>query len=776
MENENDSPLMESIDGNVIKADTNVFRFERFCIAAISETEGQAAVVGTSTTWDRGRDGVGLGRASGIYLCASLRDDVDVKCIEDLERIKSTTKSIRKLYFCSSQPLTENSIDKIENALRRELDNSTEVKAVGSTQLAQLGRRHPGLIEKFYGAEIRSVLDAIQKPADAEIERSGLRLALISTAPSEAHEIRKEVYANAILDVLADRSPRTVQKLAIDISSSLRLHRPVNTTAIHPYLSQLERDGLVVAVQRGVYEATEIGLGEIQQKENDAAIRLLQGRNALKAAIEEAIGAEIITDEFNRMWEIFESRMTDYFSVRGEAIVSEIAAALGEAAESEPPTGEKSQLTFLDELAKSVSEASSHAQRRAEVALAIKDIFSDRSSDAAKWLARVCAAFIAACAMGLEHTSAEAIKSLVRKTTIALDSDAVLSLLCEGEPDHEAIAQVVQRWRECGGKVVVASTVLMECAYHAHIADRDYEQVKHLIPGSIHDRAYLIENAFVRAFAQISEQNPAAKGRWRNYISEFRGRNEHDYQRLFGHLASEHGITQLPDRLVTDAGRVADVNSYLLDSIEREGLRVDKSVRDKASRDSELYVSLVRHLLTLKESDPDASCLLVSSAHRLLNIDRVFQQSGEQQLVITIGTALYLISLLPDTRLGLSSLKAFLFDGSRNRFSSDLERTILRMVKSSSEYSVPWAKRGMLFRSVKEHLIKNAAHRERGSAKATIAELEAAAVTPTGRAGFIEALSAALDEVSADTAKEKRIRDLVAENERLRAELERRKK
>src|SRR5690606_18995978 len=160
-----------------------------------------------------------------------------------------------------------------------------------------------------------------------------------------------------------------------------------------------------------------------------------------------------------------------------------------------------------------------------------------------------------------------------------------------------------------------------------------------------------------------------------------------DYARVYEYLASEYALGRLPDRDAVQASEVEAVKAYILGLIEIKKLRVGKNERDKASRDAELYVALVSHLSRLREADPDSGCLLISSARRVAAVDARFGMSGESRLVISISSALYLVSTLPTVSLGLSALKSFLFEDRRSRFSSDFERTVLRMVSSSKEHS-----------------------------------------------------------------------------------------
>jgi hypothetical protein len=114
-------------------------------------------------------------------------------------------------------------------------------------------------------------------------------------------------------------------------------------------------------------------------------------------------------------------------------------------------------------------------------------------------------------------------------------------------------------------------------------------------------------------------------------------------------------------------------------------------------------------------------------------------------------------------------MKAFLFDDRRGRFSSDLERLMLRMVRSSQEVSMPWAKRGALMREVRGRLVSDAEARGEKGIDRQLGKLERDAVSPANQGRTIKILAESLGAVAVDTRTEKENKDLrakVAELER----------
>jgi hypothetical protein len=517
--------------------------------------------------------------------------------------------------------------------------------------------------------------------------------------------------------------------------------------------------------QSPAFAITDLGRSFADELYVQAADRFLGGRLAVRKAVEDSIGERLDEDSFQRIWNVFEERVAAHFHARGVAMVAEVSALLDSTTGESAAQEVQSPLSFLEELATAVANTATHPQRRSELHQAVHDLFTDRTSGATDWLVRVSASFVACCALGLEHSTGTALAKLFARTALVLDSDVMLSLLGEGEPEHQSVFAVVSKWTKVGGKVLVAEPVLEEVAYHAHIAQHDFSQVEHLLPGTPEDRLRVIENAFVRSFAEHMAKSGTPRQHWGRFISQYRGASPYDWRQVMGHLRAEYSVGTLPHRNAEYEPLELQVKAFLIRTAEQRGYS-GKNVRDKASRDARLYAQMVQYLSSVRASDPGATCLLVSSAHRLAEAESTFQESGEQQIVVPISTVLQLISLLPHVSLGLSAMKAFLFEERRPGFSSDLERTILRMVRSSGEVSMPWAKRGALMREVRDRLIDDARKQGRHVDDGASAQaLERVALAQSNQPRTVQILAAALDKVVASS----RLED---ENARLRREIE----
>jgi DNA-binding PadR family transcriptional regulator len=321
------NPFELTVSQAVLTLETNGGRFETFCRDVVSLIEGGAIIFSTSRSWDLGRDGVGAGAARGIYVCTSLRDDVDDKALSDLNRIKSTTNRIERLYFCSSQKLSEHRITLLEGQLADEIDHAFPITCLGATQLTEAAAIDPAVVSRHYAAEIQSALRAISAEPSDETEIRGLRLALMAAAGENSTEIRLQLYSGGLLDALSDGKTKTIAGCAKALSERLRIGYVVSEAAIRPHLMRLVADDLVA--QSGLsFTLTASGREHLDRVQAEAAERFLGGRLEVRKALEESIGSKLAEDDFRRIWSIFEERIAHHFHARGEALVAEVSALL----------------------------------------------------------------------------------------------------------------------------------------------------------------------------------------------------------------------------------------------------------------------------------------------------------------------------------------------------------------------------------------------------------------------------------------------------------------
>ena len=670
--------------------------------AIISKNEGGVTVLSTSSSWDLGRDGRAETSRQRIYVCSSLSDRVTQKTVSDVKRLSKNARQPYTLYFCSSQRMSEHQCNKIAQELSTMLSTTTRVIVLGGYQLAQFAEQHSSTFVSHYSVELDDFLVTIRTSVERPIEQDdALRLALIGVVHENSEEIRNELYRDAIRTVL-NRRPLTIGECARDVSAHFRLGRTLPDEVIASHLEALIELDEAQSGPDGRYCITSRGAEVLGQHNSTAVDSLLAGRSLVRERLEEMIGHALSEEHFSRVWAVFTAKIASAFFERGQQLVRQIGALLAAS-----QTGQQADepLFFVPDLADAVASTSSHTAQQDELSEAVRDLFREPTSDAFSWLARLCASYVALCALGLEAQSGRALTQLLSKLLLVLDTDIALSLLCEGEPNHREVVDLVRKWRAIGGGVVVAQEVLFEVAHHAAIATYDYEQLQRWLPGTAEKRQRIVDNAFVRAFATLLAANRVRRSHWPSYIEEYLVAGKPDPSRIAEILAQEFNIQQLAP--ATHAEREIEERARrVLAPRNARNLSPSRAriARDKARRDASLYASIVRQARLARRKEAGGGCVLVSSARRLAEVEQRLREVGEAKLVISLGGAFHILALIPGVSIGVTAMQTVLFEVHR-RFSSNLERVLLRIVEESDSVSLPWARRHRLMGEVRSRLL-----------------------------------------------------------------------
>jgi hypothetical protein len=685
----------------IIKGETNDSRFEKFCGALLQKSEG-ITIVPTSTTWDKGRDGVSirsaLGKTHAEVLCCTIEKDIDAKVNKDAKRLAMGTIP-GHVYYCYSLNLSEHRIDTLSADFRSQMPSGCGITFLDSTKLSAISASFPDLFRQWYPGEVSSAEAALQafRVGQQTTETRGLRLALLSFTSSEAKDLRLQITKRAVLDVLGVCGGCTAAVIAEKLSSGLGLPSPIRESYVHSILQTTTLQNLTMA-KNGKWELTESGAKEAKSVPPEAAQEVLAGRRIVREALERLIGKRIVDSQYDLIWSSLLDFFSEYFYSSGLAIISAVRAALGENSSN---TREMASLEkLIEEGAKKVGAHISTPELRAEIEQAIKDVFTERTGAAFDWLSRLCERFVALCALGLESTSSDEIRGILTRNNLVLDTDIVLTSLCESEPDHNAARELITRFREVGGKIALSSSVLEEVAYHAWIADREFKESIPLF-GKLgpDDLRRYIRNTFVRAFFLYGWNDTAKTDQWDLYINQFKGITEHDYSKLVSVLQPSLLAERLPDLI--DESLKSDVTAYMKESSAKyRGLPLSRLGQDeigKAETDGKVIGSIGATRENLRQRGSHDTIVLLTSSPRLRRAGQQFKtRLGAPEAVISPAALSYLLSLIPGVNLGLSTLRRALFEFRDSGRLPDVQRLALKVLKSTGVYDVAWATRGTL--------------------------------------------------------------------------------
>jgi hypothetical protein len=684
----------------IIKGETNDSRFEKFCRALLQKSEG-ITLVSTSKTWDLGRDAVSVRPSKGTHsevVCCTIERDIDSKVISDAKRLAGGTAP-GHVYYCCSMDLSEHKINQLSADFRTVMPNGCGVAFLGARKLSEIADRYPEIFREWYHAEVRSAEAALQafQVGQQTTETRGLRLALLSFASDEATELRRQITTRAVLDVLGICGGCNTGSIAKRLSDDLGLPTPMHEGYIISILQGTALSGLTTKSVSGLWELTEAGVQEAKSVPREAAQEVLAGRTTVRDAIQRLIGKKIDDLQYDRIWSALMDFFSEFFYSSGMSIVSAVNGFLGEKSHV---TARASLERVIEAGAKKARAHISVPELGDEIEQAIKDVFTERTGPAFEWLSRLCERFVALCALGLEGTSSDEIRGAVIRHRLVLDTDVILTALCESEPDNGAARELITRFREIGGRVVLSPSVLEEVAYHAWIADREFKENVPLFGklGPEDLRRYL-RNTFVRAFFLMGFNREAKLEQWSFYIEGYRGLQPHDHAKLLRHLQTSLLAERLPDLM--DEPLRNEVTQFMKESAARSrGMNVGQLGSDelgKAETDGKVVGAISAARDNLRSQGSQDTVVLLTSSGRLRRADHQYRaRLGAPNSVMSPAALSYLLSLIPGVNLGLSTLRRALFDFRDSGRLADTQRLALRVLKSSELYSIPWSTRGAL--------------------------------------------------------------------------------
>jgi hypothetical protein len=403
---------------------------------------------------------------------------------------------------------------------------------------------------------------------------------------------------------------------------------------------------------------------------------------------------------------------------------------------------------------------------REDIAVAIGDLFMEKSGPGYEWLADVAARFVMLCSLGIESTSGEQIRRNLRNKILILDTDVVISLFCEIEPDHESVKNLVSQWKRLGSQVLSSAAVTLEVANHAWNADIDYKANSAWLPGKHEECRRLCETAFLREFARYLRKGKTKKNHWNGFINHYRGDTKDDDRIIRNLLAVEYKIGLLD--LATDDARIPKIKSFIINAaLRREDMRREDSmfdvkiIADKAERDAYLLASALVAREKAEKSGSSMDYLLVSSGDLISKAAREFRfGEDDSSNVLTIGLATYLLTFIPGVNVGLSALRILLFDSGAKGHTDKLLKMAMRIVGRSGEYNLPWAKRGRLDHNLGQ-AIKGLASEKGVSEKQVHEDL----LSNVDQESTLSVLAKAIDATVPETKTEKKLLKRIAELE-----------
>jgi hypothetical protein len=630
-------------------------------------------------------------------------------------------------------------------------------------------------VDRHYGAELDALRHTLATPTGAaeEAQVTGMRIALTTQLNADGNELRDDVARNLVLTALSQRDNLTLQDICREVGSALGLGNSIHESYFQPVLQRLAEEGQVDAVAQR-YNLSKTGREEIKNRTAQGSDTVLEGKQCLRQAITTLTGTDPSSRDFAEIWSIVQDEVAVMFHANGMSIIQAIGSL------SRDSTGRKVQ--DYPDISECIARIGTRIERLApknptmqDFAQATKDAFLDKSSPTFHWLTQLCVAYVALCSLGLHPDAQRQVVSRIREIDLLLDTHFVLSFLSEGEDDHAAFAAMVKAWRRVGGRLYAAPPVLEESAYHAWISEHEMREVSGTLHTYTDEQARrLLQNVFVRGFRKTCSPDLDAAS-WEDYIANFRGKWERDPSSIRADLEA-NGILAADDSAVDrELARRLAAEVYEMRSQGLSDGQMAKLSRtyDLSQRDGHLLALLLHHRKMKLESGGSVAIVTSSSLLRKLCTRRT-DIPGAGTAILPPGAIAYLLSLAPGAQLSLRSLGGVLYESSFREQMRPLEQKAMRIIHSSREYSLPYARRARLHGAMMERITRVA--EELGKKAGELAE-ELEKGGPEKVEMLTEVVSKAVDTI-ARSASEHEIQELRRQNEELRMQLdaERRKK
>lgn len=603
----------------ILENEKNDYRFESFTREICEKHEG-IDFVPTSQSWNRGRDARSTAAGRGSHrnlICATLNKDVNAKTEADLLRVTATSSPDRLIY-CSSQKLSEEKVDEITKLIKRHVPNGS-VLVLGGIQLGALAEKYADIFEKHYRAEVQAIRSTILAAPSGGTTTRGLRLALIAFGSDEAAALRHEILRNSVLEFFGDGNTHTVREVTEVFSKDLGLPRPLRTDSVAKIVAAEERTGTIR--REGVlWVITAFGSQQLKAVPVQAATHLLEGRQLVRDRLESLVGKKIADMQYQQLWSGLIDFLGGLFYANGLAVIRAVEQFLS--GTHDTSTEEPNLRALLVDGIKRTVSVISTPDLRESVGLAILDMLTERSGAAFDWFTKVAERFVILCSLGLEATSGDEIRQVLRSHQLVLDSDIILSYLCEGETDHRKARDLLSWWLQLGGRLLVSPVVLEEVAYHAWIADRDFQETEYLL-GKLekHELRRYIRSAFVRTYHTLEKTSK----RWSIYIGQYCGNSKGDYAKILSILRQRLKVETLPE--VYDDKLRERITSYLMSSA-RDVYKEAEQLEDityKVDRDGRLMASIATARTSQERTAAGGPIVLLSSSHLLRRAENHFR-------------------------------------------------------------------------------------------------------------------------------------------------------
>lgn len=708
----NSIPIPSSWIEQILDREQDDHRFEAFANDVVSVLEGKS-VLGTSKSWDLGRDGKGVGARHGTFVITTLRTDSG-KPKTDAEHLKAAAPKIRHVYYVAPRLVSETKLEEHAKEIRAVLGADVPIDSIGRVQLTELisSGKAAQAFRRHYRGELASITAALTSEND-DPESKHLELALSTFGAQNTQELRDSLSSRLILGLLKSNA-LTLSEIAKGAADALGVSAFSESSARH--YCDLLRSKSRISLEDDRYRITAIGEAFLSVGDTEVVATELSGRDAVRSAVEESLGSSIPEQQWDLMWSALQKALSHAFYLRGKQIL-DVVSTLLQGDTSRVPRDVLAVL--VDNVIQNVVATYVAAPNRPKMLRAFQDAFLPGDPHGSfEWLAGVAGRFAATCTLGLPSEIAEALTATLKKIRCFIDTDVVISYLCNHEPSHAAAHALVRLNKKLGNQAMITDAVAEEAARHAMKSYTDYRVRVASVTGTLEwFEIAELESAFTREFESLRKEGKVKAQDWPNYIKRYAGEESKNYSgsrppntaKMRSLLSSESVAIRTPgDR----SDRWERQRDNLAKAMYEEARRFQPDARPdiiehKARIDAEMLIAVSRTIEDSQALGKGERYILVTSARRLRHLpSKVRQQLPDLPEILSLPEAATIATLIPEQPLSLRALHSLLFEGHFAQTVGRLEGLLLRIVRESSSAVIPGATRGVLAEEFGEAILR----------------------------------------------------------------------
>jgi hypothetical protein len=316
--------ILRSWVDQILAAENDDDRFEEFANDVVSILEGKT-IVGTSKSWDAGRDGRGVGPAHGVFVITTLRTDTK-KAQADATKLKASSWKVRHVYYVAPRIISDKVLEDHSREIRSILGDDVPIDPIGSAQMSELvsDGKAAEPFRKHYPGELAAVRSASAMDAD-DPELRHLELALSTFGAKDTQDLRIGLGTRLVLELL-DRQPHSVKELAASATAALGVDAFSEST-VQYYAGLLTQSG-EIDLKGPRYEINDRGRERLRAGGAGVAASALSGREAVRRAVEESLGATVADKQWDLIWNALQKALARAFYTRGKQMLDLLSALL----------------------------------------------------------------------------------------------------------------------------------------------------------------------------------------------------------------------------------------------------------------------------------------------------------------------------------------------------------------------------------------------------------------------------------------------------------------